>query len=97
MLVTFVVIISAVLHSEVSSPDECQLGCNGLSYPPAHCLLLYDDILFRNIQRFSSALGTDDINCTLHYKLSWKIFVPESVCLLSQLTRFVPTKQLVNR
>ena len=64
MLVTFVVIISAVLLSEVSSSsDECQLGCNDLSYPPTRCILAYSDII-QTTQRLSSALGTDEINCT---------------------------------
>ena len=65
MLVTFVVIISAVLLSGVSSSsDECQLGCNDLSYPPARCEQLYIDLVYRIIPRFSSILGTDGINCT---------------------------------
>ena len=64
MLVTFVVIISAILLSGVSSsPDECQLGCNDLPYPPARCMQLYYDIVL-TIQRLPSILGTDDINCT---------------------------------
>ena len=64
MLVTFVVIISAGLLSGVSySSDECQLGCNNLSYPPAQCVHLYSDVLFQIIH-LSSILGTDDINCT---------------------------------
>ena len=65
MLVTFVVIISAVLLSGVSSSsDECQLGCNNLSLPPLQCIVWSNDLLFRTIRRLSSALGTDDINCT---------------------------------
>ena len=65
MLITFVVIISAVLLSGVSSSsDECQLGCNNLSFPPTHCPLLYDDVVVQTFQDFSSTLGTDDINCT---------------------------------
>ena len=65
MLVTFVVIISAVLLSVVSSSlDECQLGCSDLSYPPTQCSLLYSDVLFRSIQRLPLVLGTDGINCT---------------------------------
>ena len=63
MLVTFVVIIS-VLLSGVSSSDDCQLGCNDLSFPPARCGQLYFDLVFQIIQRFSSILGTDDTNCT---------------------------------
>ena len=64
MLVTFVVIISAVLLSGVSSSsDECQLGCNDLSYPPARCVQLFTDIQ-TVLQQLSSILGTDDINCT---------------------------------
>ena len=87
MLVTFVVIISAILLSGVSSSsDECQLGCNDLSYPPTHCPLLHDNILFRTIQRFSSALGTDDINCTratLRAQL-------ENLCSRECLSTFLP-------
>ena len=65
MLVTFVVIISAVLLSVVSSSsNKCQLGCNDLSYPPARCEMLFLDLLVQTIPRFSSILGTDDINCT---------------------------------
>ena len=61
MLVTFVVIISAVLLSGVSSSsDECQLGCNDLSYPPTQCILLYSDVVVRTFQDFSSILGIDD-------------------------------------
>ena len=64
MLVTFVVIISAVLLSGVSSSsDECQLVCNDLSYPPTRCSLLFGDVL-TIIQRLPSTFGTDDINCT---------------------------------
>ena len=64
MLVTFVVIISAVLLSGVSSSsDECQLGCNDLSYPPTQCDRLFKDIEF-TIYQLSLILGTDDINCT---------------------------------
>ena len=64
MLVTFVVIISAVLLSGVSSStDECQLGCNDLSYPPTRCVLLYGEVLSQAFGRFSSAIGTDDIHC----------------------------------
>ena len=87
MLVTSLVIISAVLLSGVSSSsDECQLGCNDLSYPPTHCPLLHDNILFRTIQRFSSALGTDDINCTratLRAQL-------ENLCSRECLSTFLP-------
>ena len=65
MLVTFVVIISAVLLSGVSSSsDECQLGCNNLSLPPLRCIVWSNDLFFRTIRRLSSTLGTDDINCT---------------------------------
>ena len=64
MLVTFVVIISAVLLSGVSSSsDECQLACNDLSYPPAQCMQLFTDII-QTFQRFSLTPGTVDINCT---------------------------------
>ena len=89
MLVTFVVFISAVLLAGVSSSDECQLGCNNLSYPPARCLPLYVDLQFNAIQRFSSVLGTDDISCaraTLRAQL-------ENFCSEECLSTF-PTYQM---
>ena len=65
MLVTFAVIISAVLLSGVSSSsDECQLGCNNLSYPPARCILLSGEVSLQVFRRLLLALGTNGIHCT---------------------------------
>ena len=67
MLVTFVVIISAVLLSGVSSSssDKCQLGCDNLnlSYPPIRCMTLYNDVQ-RTLQQFSSIRSTDVVSCS---------------------------------
>ena len=64
MLVTFVVIVSAVLLSRVSSSsDKCQVGCNDLFYPP-HDVHVYGCLmtLYRHFDDFDTV--TVDINCT---------------------------------
>ena len=89
MLVTFVVIISAGLLSEISSSsDECQLGCSNLnrSFPPTHCILLFNDVVQAS-QGLQWILGhTDDINCfRATFQAQLEIFCSRE-CLSTWLT-----------